>query len=109
MPGYMGILSKHEWDNFEKILLNRFKEFRQFYWLTKSLSDKIDNLSYIDDERCFIVDIEFSKKVNIDKTVKSLEDEMDNLEHPERYNINIIGHKDTIRIEIEELKKAGLP
>lgn len=110
MPGYMGVLSNHEWDLFERILVTHSKEFRQFYWLTKSLSEKIDRLSYIDDDKRFIVDIDFCKKINLKETIEMLEDELDNLEHVERYKIDITGNNnDGLRIVIEYIAKdAGL-
>lgn len=46
MPSYICAMSEGDIDVLEDIFINKYREFIDFYWLIKDLSDDIASLSY---------------------------------------------------------------
>ena len=99
IPEYIAELSKNNFESFEEIFDNKFKKFRQLYWLLCEYSEYISSLNYNEtDKDVLSVDVEFTKKANTDEIAENI------ISSIETNNIEIsnFNNKLTITITLDE-------
>lgn len=96
MPEYISVLSDNNYDIFEEIFIDKYKNFIEMYWLIRNFSENTKSLKYKTTKKNILKIELIVENIDVNKVLSSIKKEI-----KDKNNINVeLKDSDKIKIEI---------